>query len=65
MKVTHELYQSIIAAGCLPPRHARGCPKNEARMLPTLLAAKGKSITEIRAETWRVYEAKNCTCEAI
>lgn len=62
MRVTRELWQSILAAGCLPPRHKQGCPKNIARILPMLLAAMGKTVEEIKAETWRVYEAYSCTC---
>lgn len=62
-KVTKELMQSLIAAGVFPPRHQRGCPKNFARGLPLLLAAKGKTIEEIKERVARDYQNLSCTCK--
>ena len=63
MKVTKELQKQIIDAGCYPPRHQRGCPKNYARVFPTLLAAKGKSIPEIKREVREIYDNTPCECK--
>lgn len=65
MKVTHELMQALVRAGCFPPRHQSGCPKNFARMMPLILAGQGKSIEEIKSETFKLYEAYDCKCEEL
>lgn len=63
MQVTHELHQAIINAGCYPPRHKRGCPKNFARTLPLIFAARGMSIPEIKTSVLRRYDLYSCNCE--
>ncbi|KKN22374.1 hypothetical protein LCGC14_0915660 [marine sediment metagenome] len=62
-KVNKVVMQRLIDAGVFPPRHQRGCPKNYARTLPLILAARGKTVTEIKEGTQREYENLPCACK--
>ena len=62
-KVTKELMKSLKDAKCFPPRHPHGCPKNFARCLPMLYAARGWSIEAIREEVTRDYNNSPCECK--
>ena len=62
-KVTKGVMQRIIDAGCFPPRHQRGCPKNYARTFPLVYAAKGMTIDEIKSKTLEHYNSLPCECK--
>lgn len=60
--VTKEIMQSLFDNGVFPPRHQQGCPKNYARMLPMVFAAKGLSVEEIKVRVSAVYKTAPCEC---
>jgi hypothetical protein len=62
-KVTKEMMKGLRDAGVFPPRHPRGCDKNQARMFPLLFAAQGKTVKEIKEEVRRWYDDTPCTCK--
>ena len=62
-RVTKEIQRALVDSGVYPPRHQRGCLKNYARILPTLLAAKGYGIEEIRVKVREDYDQLPCTCK--
>jgi len=61
-RVTKEMVKALIDAGCFPPRHNHGCPKNYARMFPLLYAARGLTVEDIKERVTREYESLPCTC---
>lgn len=65
MRVTKEIHDQIIQAGCYPPRHKRGCPKNQARILPILLAASGMPVKDIKSYVWHEYSKYDCKCKEL
>ena len=62
-KVTKEVMQSLIDAGCFPPRHRRGCPKNYLRMLPLQGASKGETIEQIKSRIAEIDKELDCECK--
>jgi len=62
-KVTKETMKALSAAGVFPPRHQQGCPKNFARCLPMLYAARGLTTAEIRRRVRDKYDKLPCTCK--
>ena len=62
-KVTKEVMKSLFDAGVFTPRHQQGCPKNYARTFPLPLAAKGKTMEEIKERVQRELENLPCTCK--
>lgn len=62
-RVTTEKAKELINAGCYPPRHQRGCPKNLARTTPLIYAAQGLSVGEVKDKVYEAYNNLSCTCK--